>query len=88
MSYPHRPITPAAALRQAAPARPWTVTPNGRPGHAKLKLPDETLELEPAKTSDWVRLKFKAGLGVSVTGIAQFRIMQTAPEVSLYMTPI
>ncbi len=67
---------------------PFSLTTNGRPGHARLTLQDETLELEPGKTTNWVRLKFKAGLGVNVTGLAQFRIMETTPEVSLYMTPI
>lgn len=67
---------------------PFTLTTNGRPGHATLELPEETLELEPGKMTDWVRMTFKAGPGVSVTGLAQFRIVETAPDVSLYMTPI
>ena len=67
---------------------PFTLSPNGTPGHAKLELPEETLDLEPGKMTDWVRLKFKAGPGVSVTGLTQFRIVETQPEVSLYMTPI
>ncbi len=89
-SYSGEIMGPGNSMKEdgAALKIPFVLTPNGRPGHAKLKLPDETLELEPAKTTDWVRLKFKAGLGVSVTGIAQFRIMETTPEVSLYMTPI
>jgi len=67
---------------------PFKLTTNGKPGHASLKLPDETIDLEPGKMSEWMRLKFKAGPGVSVTGLAQFRIVQTEPDVSLYMTPI
>jgi len=67
---------------------PFKLTLNGKPGHATLKLPDETIDLEPGKMSEWMRLKFKAGPGVSVTGLAQFRIVQTEPDVSLYMTPI
>ena len=61
---------------------------NGTPGHAVLELPDEKVELRAGKNSDWVRLTFKAGPGVKVTGIAQFRIVSTEPEVSLYCTPI
>ena len=65
---------------------PFTLTPNG--SGAKLELPDETLNLEPGSNTDWVRLTFNGGVGVSVTGIAQFRIVETSPSVSLYMTPI
>ena len=67
---------------------PFTLTPNGQPGHAKLELPGETLDLSSDHNTEWVRLTFKGGVGVSVTGIAQFRMVETSPNVSLYMTPI
>ncbi len=67
---------------------PFKLTTNGKPGHATLELQGEKLELEPGKNSEWVRLTFKAGMGVKVTGITQFRIVSTEPEVSLYCTPI
>ncbi|MBI1354156.1 MAG: nucleotide pyrophosphatase [Acidobacteria bacterium] len=67
---------------------PFKLVPNGSPGHAVLELPDEKVELHAGKNSDWVRLTFKAGPGVKVTGITQFRIVSTEPEVSLYCTPI
>ncbi len=67
---------------------PFTLTPNGKPGHAKLELPGETLDLSSDHNTEWARLTFKGGIGVSVTGIAQFRMVETSPNVSLYMTPI
>jgi predicted AlkP superfamily phosphohydrolase/phosphomutase len=67
---------------------PFTLTPNGKPGHAVLDLPGEKVELQPGRNSEWIRLTFKAGAGVKVRGIAQFRIVSTEPEVSLYVTPI
>ena len=67
---------------------PFTLTPNGAPGHAVLDLQGEKLELAPGRNTDWVRLTFKAGPGVKVNGIAQFRIVSTEPDVSLYVTPI
>lgn len=67
---------------------PFKLSPNGKPGHATLELQGEKLDLQPGKNSDWVRLTFKAGPGVKVTGITQFRIVSTEPEVSLYCTPI
>ncbi len=45
-----------------------------------------TLKLE--EYSDWVELKFDAGLTIKVQGIAKFYLVSTEPEVNLYMTPI
>ncbi len=69
---------------------PFTLTPasGGSRGRAVLELQGERLELEAGKNTDWIRLTFKAGPGVKVHGIAQFRIVSTEPEVSLYVTPI
>jgi len=53
-----------------------------------LKLPDRTLHLEVGKFSGWVPLCFKAGLGIKVRGIAQFRLLRTEPEVELYLSPV
>ena len=38
--------------------------------------------------SPWIRLDFKAGLGVRVRGIARFYVTHIEPEVGLYVTPI
>jgi predicted AlkP superfamily phosphohydrolase/phosphomutase len=38
--------------------------------------------------SDWVELRFHAGPGVNVSGIAKFYLISTDPHVNLYMTPI
>ncbi|MEZ5395444.1 MAG: alkaline phosphatase family protein, partial [Bryobacterales bacterium] len=62
---------------------PFTLTPNGTPGHAVLDLQGEKMHLEPGRNTEWIRLTFKAGPGVKVHGIAQFRIVSTAPDVSL-----
>jgi len=67
---------------------PFRLTPNGTPGHAALEIDGERLDLRPDANSPWVRLKFRAGLGIKVQGIAQFRIVSTEPDVSLYLTPI
>ncbi len=81
---------PDNSMQQAGGALkiPFTLSPNGKPGHAVLELQGEKIELQPGKNTEWIRLTFKAGMGVSVRGIAQFRIVETEPNVSLYMSPI
>ena len=48
----------------------------------------DTVQLKPRTLSPWVSLEFKAGLGITVKGIARFYLMSMDEEVSLYMTPI
>ncbi len=48
----------------------------------------DPVHLELNKYSDWIELKFKAGLGVSVSGIAKIYLISTDPHVNVYMTPI
>ena len=67
---------------------PFTLRPGASSGHATLDLQGEKIELETGRNTEWIRLTFKAGPGVKVHGIAQFRIVSTEPEVSLYVTPI
>ncbi len=81
---------PENSMQEGAGAMkiPFTLSPNGQPGHAVLDLPGEKIDLHPGKNTEWIRLTFKAGMGVNVRGIAQFRIVETEPDVSLYMSPI
>lgn len=66
------------------------------PFTAKI-LNDDEVELTIAKKkyhlkkkiyTDWIELKFKAGLGIKVNGIARFYLLDTSPHFRLYMTPI
>jgi predicted AlkP superfamily phosphohydrolase/phosphomutase len=58
------------------------------PERANLDIQGESYPLRPGEYTPWVRLRFHGGIGVSVHGIARFLLTQTAPEVSLYCTPI
>lgn len=49
---------------------------------------DETFTLKEKEYSPWIRLTFKAGVGMKVTGICRFYVMEFDPEFKLYMTPI
>ena len=69
---------------------PFTLTPAADGASARLEIEgvEEPIELERGRYSDWVELPFKAGLGITVHGIAKFQLLRTDPDVDLYMTPI
>jgi len=55
---------------------------------ARITAGDETFTLQEKEYSPWIRLTFKAGAGMKVTGICRFYVMEFEPEFKLYMTPI
>ena len=66
---------------------PFTLVPqeNG----ARLEIDGgPAVSLDVGRYSEWVTLTFRAGLGVTVSGIARFHLVSLAPEIRLYMTPI
>ncbi|MGH7338667.1 MAG: alkaline phosphatase family protein, partial [Myxococcota bacterium] len=69
---------------------PFTLVPaaDGRSARLEIEGVEEPLALAVSEYSDWIELPFKAGLGVTVRGIAKFYLISAAPEVNLYMTPI
>jgi predicted AlkP superfamily phosphohydrolase/phosphomutase len=66
---------------------PFTVTVEGKDS-ATLRLQGETYKLQRGEYSPWIKLTFKAALGVKVTGIARFMVTAVEPDVALYLTPI
>jgi len=65
---------------------PFTLTPHD--GGATLRLCGQRIRLKVGEYSEWVRLTFKAGLGVKVSGICRFLLRCTQPQCELYATPI
>jgi predicted AlkP superfamily phosphohydrolase/phosphomutase len=57
-------------------------------GTPVLEIQDESYRLEPGTYTPWVKLRFKASLGIKVNGIARFLVTETAPHFSLYVSPI
>jgi predicted AlkP superfamily phosphohydrolase/phosphomutase len=58
------------------------------PDAAVMKIAGETVNLKRGEYSPWVKVKFKAGLGIKVRGICQFLLLETEPNFKLYVTPI
>ena len=53
-----------------------------------LDIQDGSHALVPGRYTPWVKLKFKAALGITVNGIARFLVTETGPHFSLYASPI
>jgi len=64
----------------------FTLTP--RDGGAVLSVCGQRIRLKLGEHSEWVRLTFKAGLGVKVSGVCRFMLRCVAPECELYVTPV
>ena len=47
-----------------------------------------TLEVVPGRWSDWLRVKFKAGMLLNVRGMVRFYVLQGAPEPRLYASAV
>ncbi len=58
------------------------------PGAITLRISGQRHILRPGEYSPWIRIGFSAAPGVKVHGIARFRITETDPEFTLYVTPI
>ena len=54
----------------------------------RLEVEGRSYTLKKDEYSPWIQLTFKAGLGVKVQGITQFRITETEPGFSIYLVPI
>jgi len=71
--------------------QPFRLVPDGAAdsaGGAVLCLGKSRYHLELGKHSPWVRVEFRAGLGVKVSGVARFILKSLKPEAELYVTPI
>jgi predicted AlkP superfamily phosphohydrolase/phosphomutase len=68
-------------------ACPFVVSLNG-PGSATLRIDGKTVRLKAGEYTDWIRVAFKASLGVRIRGICKFLLKSTEPEFRLYVTPI
>ena len=55
---------------------------------AIMKIGSQKVTLKKDQYTDWIKVDFKAGLGVKIKGICKFLLQSTAPQFQLYVTPI
>ena len=67
---------------------PIEVRPAEEGPGATLTIGGATYDLERRTYTPWIPLGFRAAPGVTVHGIVRFYLLESAPHVKLYMTPI
>jgi len=55
---------------------------------ARIEIDSETFNIKVGEYSDWVPVKFKAGMGFTARGICRFYLKEISPEVEVYVTPV
>ena len=58
------------------------------PNRAELEIDGERQLVSTGEYTAWMPLEFRSALGPKACGLARFLLTETAPHVSLYMTPI
>lgn len=83
-------IGPQNVIRKSAePIKlPFELTVHPEKKQAEMKVDGKKYILQERQLSPWIKLSFKAGLGIKIHGICQFYLKQTSPEVALYASPI
>jgi len=65
---------------------PLTIEPNG--DSALVTIGDERMKLEVGRATDWIKVEFKAGLGVKVSGLLRMCLRSLDSPFGLYVSPI
>jgi len=55
---------------------------------ADIKINGDKYTLAKGVYTDWIKVDFKAGVGIKVHGICKFLLLGTEPEFELYVTPV
>ena len=67
---------------------PLSFRVNGNPKGMEIRIGDETYSVAAQTYTPWIRLTFKAALGVKLSGIVRFYPTSVDGDIGLYMTPI
>src|SRR3989441_4160698 len=66
----------------------FEIRPDGTRNQARITVGSESFTLKVGEYSEWVPVKFKAGLGFTARGICRFYLKELSPEVEVYVTPV
>jgi len=67
---------------------PFRITWQSGADHAELRVGGQKVRLSCGRYSDWIQVRFAAGLGIKVRGICRFLLKQLEPHFALYVSPI
>ncbi len=80
---PESPLGTGTELRADFKLRPDVAR-----GQAKVEIDSERFTLKVGEYSEWIPVKFKAGMGFTARGICRFYLKEISPEVEVYVTPV
>ncbi|HEX6823991.1 MAG TPA: alkaline phosphatase family protein [Candidatus Sulfotelmatobacter sp.] len=66
----------------------FEIFPDPDRNQASFNIDSETFTLKVGDYSEWVPVKFKAGVGFSAHGICRFYLKEVSPQVEVYVTPV
>jgi len=66
----------------------FKIHPDTRCNQARIEIDSETFTLKVGEYSEWIPVKFKAGMGFTAHGICRFYLKEISPEVEVYVTPV
>ena len=67
---------------------PMTITVADKRDSVALDVSGQHFNLKPGEWSDWAHLEFEFNPIVKVRGVSRFFLMESSPEVKLYLSPI
>jgi predicted AlkP superfamily phosphohydrolase/phosphomutase len=66
----------------------FEIRPDGNWNQARFTVDSQSFTLKVGDYSEWIPVKFKAGVGFSARGICRFYLKELSPEVGVYITPV
>ena len=66
----------------------FQVEPDAAKQQARFTVDSESFALRVGEYSEWISVKFKAGVGFSAHGICRFYLKEVSPEIEVYVTPV
>lgn len=67
---------------------PFVVDVDHSQKRARFHVDSQKFTLRVGEYSEWIPMKFRAGMGFSAHGICRFYLKEIAPEVEVYVTPV
>src|SRR5215467_2153183 len=66
----------------------FEIYPDSTKNQARITVDSESFILKVGDYSEWIPVRFKAGVGFSAHGICRFYLKEVTPEVEVYVTPV
>ena len=66
----------------------FQIFPDPGKNQARFTVDGEKFTLKVGEYSEWIPVRFKAGVGFSAHGICRFYLKELSPEIEVYVTPV